>query len=244
MQVKAREAPSRDRFVQSGAHQPPNKGIITVTKTRFALALGAALALAGTARADDFQPKHQGLVMLNMRLTDVAPDAGDPIVTAAGAATGLRADVKEDVMPTVGIAYFLTDHVALDLTLGTTKHSVKAVGPGVNVKVHDTWVLPPVLALQYHFAPAAKVSPYVGAGLNYMIFYGGKDKNGFKVKLQDGAGYALQAGVDLALKDRWSVNLDAKKVFFSTRAKINGGALTSKVNLDPWVVSAGLGYKF
>jgi outer membrane protein len=215
-----------------------------MTTARLVTALGAALALAGGAHAQDFTPKHKGLVMLNIRVTDVAPDAGDPIKTAAGAATGLHADVKEDVMPTVGIAYFLTDHVAVDLTLGSTKHIVKAVGPGVNVAVHETWVLPPVVALQYHFAPQARLSPYVGAGLNYMLFYSGKDKNGFKVKLKDGVGYALQAGVDYALKDRWSANLDVKKVFFDTRATINGGALTSNVKLDPWVVSAGLGYKF
>lgn len=212
--------------------------------TKIALMAAAAVALAGAARAEDFQPKQKGLIMVNMRVTDVAPDAGDAIKTAAGAATGLHADVKEDVMPTLGIAYFLTDNVAVDLTLGTTKHEVKAVGPGTNVKVHETWVLPPVVALQYHFAPTARISPYVGAGLNYMLFYSGKDANGFKVKLKDGVGYALQAGVDVATKDRWSVNLDVKKVFFDTRATINGGALTSKVRLDPWVVSAGLGYKF
>ena len=48
----------------------------------------------------------------------------------------------------------------------------------------------------------------------------------------------------MATQDRWSVNLDVKKVYFNTTAKINGGTLVSKVNLDPWVVSAGVGYKF
>ncbi|MBP8248059.1 MAG: OmpW family protein, partial [Phenylobacterium sp.] len=97
---------------------------------------------------------------------------------------------------------------------------------------------------QYHFAPAAKVSPYVGAGVNYMLFHSGKDQNGFTVKLDDGFGYALQAGVDVAVKGPWSANLDVKKVFFETDAKINGGALKSKVKLDPWVLSVGFGYKF
>ncbi len=212
--------------------------------TKIALLTAAAVALAGAAHADDFQPKHQGLIMLNVRVTDVAPDAGDAINTAAGAATGLHADVKYDVMPTIGLSYFLTDHVAIEAIAGATRHTVKAVGPGVDVKVHETWVLPPVVAIQYHFAPTARISPYVGAGLNYMLFFDGKDANGFKVKLRDGAGYALQAGVDIATKDRWSVNIDAKKVFFDTRANINNGTLTSKVGLDPWVVSAGLGYKF
>lgn len=216
-----------------------------MTVIRTALLAGvAALALAGTANAQEFTPKHKGLIMLNVRATDVSPDANDAITTAAGAATGLHVDVKDDVVPTIGLSYFLTDHVAIEAIAGTSKHTIKAKGAGVDVAVHDTWVVPPVVTLQYHFAPEAKFSPYVGAGLNYMIFYSGKDKNGFNVKLKDGFGYALQAGADIATKGPWSVNVDVKKVFFQTDAKINGGALKSKVNLDPWVVSAGFGYKF
>ncbi|WP_374571672.1 OmpW family protein [Phenylobacterium sp.] len=215
-----------------------------MTAIRYALAGVAALALAGTAHAQDFRPKEKGLLMLNVRVTDVTSDANDPIKTAAGAATGLNVDVKNDVMPTIGLSYFLTDNVAVEVIAGTTKHEIKAKGPGVDVAVHDTWVLPPVVALQYHFAPAAKVSPYVGAGVNYMIFYSGKDKNGFTVDLDDGFGLALQAGVDVAVQGPWSANLDVKKVFFKTDANINNGALKSSVHLDPWVISAGFGYKF
>jgi outer membrane protein len=208
------------------------------------LLAATAVAAAGAAHADDFQPKHQGLLMMNVRATDVAPDAGDAIKTAAGAATGLHADVSSYVTPTVNFSYFLTDNIAVELVLGTSQHQIKAIGPGTNVEVHKTWVLPPVLAAQYHFAPAARFSPYVGAGVNYMIFYSGKNQNGFTVKLKDGFGVALQAGVDYALKDRWSLNLDVKKIYFQTKANINSGALKSDVNLDPWVVSAGVGYKF
>lgn len=213
--------------------------------TRTALGLGAALALAGAAQAQDFQPKEKGLLMLNVRVTDVAPDkGGGPILTSANAATGLRTDVNDDIMPTIGLTYFLTDNVAVEVIAGTTQHSVHAKGPALDVKVHETWVLPPVVSLQYHFAPKAKVSPYVGAGVNYMIFYSGEDKNGFSVDIDDGFGYSLQAGVDVALQGPWSANLDVKKVFFETDASINDGALKSKVELDPWVVSAGFGYKF
>ncbi len=208
------------------------------------LIAGAAVLTAGAANAQDFQPKHKGLVMLNVRVTDVRSDADDPIVTAAGAASGLHVDVGDSVMPTVGLSYFLTDNLAIEAIAGTTKHTIRAQGGATDVVVHKTWVLPPVVALQYHFAPQSKVSPYVGAGINYMLFYGDKDKNGFKVKLKDGFGTALQAGVDIAIQGPWSANVDVKKVFFSTDASINGGALKSKVNLDPWVLSAGVGYKF
>ncbi|MFN3521918.1 MAG: OmpW/AlkL family protein [Phenylobacterium sp.] len=212
--------------------------------TRYALAGLAALALAGTAQAQEFQPKQKGTLMLNVRATGVLTDADDPILTAAGAATGLNVDVKDDVMPTIGLTYFMTDNIAVEVIAGTTQHEVRAKGPGVDVAVHETWVLPPVVSLQYHFAPAAKVSPYVGAGVNYMIFYSGEDQNGFDVDLDDGFGFALQAGVDVAVKGPWSANVDVKKVFFETDADINNGALKSKVKLDPWVVSAGFGYKF
>lgn len=215
-----------------------------MTAIRYALAGVAALALAGTAQAQEFQPKEKGLLMLNVRATGVMTDADDPILTAAGAATGLNVNVKDDVMPTIGLTYFLTDNVAVEVIAGTTRHEIRAEGPGVDVEVHKTWVLPPVVSLQYHFAPAAKVSPYVGAGVNYMIFYSGEDQNGFDVELDNGFGLALQVGVDVALQGPWSANLDVKKVFFETDANINNGALKSDVKLDPWVVSAGFGYKF
>ena len=215
-----------------------------MTAFRFALAGVAALALAGTAQAQDFQGKEKGTLMLNTRITSVAPDQQDPILTAAGAATGLNAEVGDDVMPTIGLSYFLTDNVAVEVIAGTTQHEVKAKGGATNVLVHETYVLPPVVSVQYHFNPKGQISPYVGAGLNYMIFYSGEDHNGFDVDIDDGFGYALQAGVDIAIKGKWSANIDVKKIFFETDASINNGALKTTVKLDPLVASVGVGYKF
>lgn len=212
--------------------------------TAAGLAAGLALTLAGAAQAQDFQPKAAGTKMLNVRVTSVDPEAGDPITTLAGAATGLRAEVDTDVMPTIGLSYFFTDNVAVEVIAGTTKHTVTAKGPATDVKVKETWVLPPVVSLQYHFAPTAKVSPYVGAGVNYMIFYNGSDKNNFDLDIDNGFGFALQAGVDVAVSGPWSANVDVKKVFFETDATDNRNGVKSKVKLDPWVVSAGFGYKF
>lgn len=204
----------------------------------------AAGLCAGAAQAQDFQPKAKGDLIVHFRATQVAPDEDAPILTAAGAATGLKAGVNNDIKPTLGFTYFLTDKIAVEAILGTTEHDIRAQGPGTDVLVHKTWVLPPVVTLQYHPLPAAKVSPYFGAGLNYMLFYSGKNKNGFTVDLDDGVGYALQAGVDVAVKGPWSLNADIKKVYFETDAKINGGALKSKVKLDPLVASVGFSRKF
>ena len=214
------------------------------TKLFLALAVTAGLGATPSLAAEPVRPKAKGDIVLNVRLTDVAPTAGDPILTAAGATTGLKADVKDDIKPTIGLSYFLTDKLAVEVIAGTTRHTVEAVGAGTDVAVHKTWVLPPVVSLQYHPLPGARFSPYVGAGLNYMLFYSGKDQNGFTVDLDNGFGYALQAGADIPINAAYSLNLDVKKVWFDTDAKINGGALKSKVKLDPLVVSVGFGRRF
>lgn len=214
---------------------------------RCALAASAALALVAVsqaAQAQTFQPKKAGTVMLNVRVTDVAPDAGDAISTTAGAATGLKAAVSDAVVPSIGVTYFFTDNIAAEVIATTTRHTIKAQGPGTDIEVKKTWVLPPVVSLQYHFMPDAKFSPYLGAGVGYMAFYSGSDRNGFHLKLKNGFGTALQAGADVALDGPWSANLDVKKVFFETDATDSVNGLKSKVHLDPWVVSVGAGYKF
>ncbi|WP_292062015.1 OmpW/AlkL family protein [Brevundimonas sp. UBA7664] len=207
------------------------------------LATGAASgAMAQTA--NDWQVARKGDWIVTGRLTDVSSSADDSIFTSGGVDTGLNVDVEHDIMPTLGFTYFLTDHISVEAILGATQHEIRAQGPGPDVAVHETWVLPPVVTLQYRPMPEARVSPYVGAGINYMLFFDGEDKNGFTVDLEDGFGYALQAGADVAITGPWTLNVDVKKVWFDTEATVNGGALTSDVNLDPWVVSVGFGRKF
>ncbi len=214
-------------------------------KTATLIAAGLlAAAAASPALAQDFTPKEKGTWLVTGRLSDVAPSESGDIKTAAGADTGLNVEVTDFVVPTLGFTYFFTDNIAVEGILGTSKHEVSAKGVGGSTRVLDTWVVPPVVTLQYHFNPKGRVSPYVGAGVNAMIFYGGEDKSGFDVELDNGFGYALQAGVDIAIKGDWSANVDVKKVFFETDADINNGALKSSVTLDPWVISAGITRRF
>jgi outer membrane protein len=207
------------------------------------LATGAATG-ASAQTANDWQVARKGDWIVTGRITDVSSGADDSIFTSAGVDTGLNVDVGNSTMPTLGFTYFLTDNISVEAILGATQHETRAQGGATDVAVHETWVLPPVVTLQYRPMPEARVSPYVGAGLNYMLFFEGRDKNGFTVDLEDGFGYALQAGADVAISGPWTLNVDVKKVWFDTTATINGGALTSDVNLDPLVVSVGFGRKF
>jgi outer membrane protein len=219
-----------------------------MTVRHLALALLATGTLGmGTAYAEDFQPLGKGTILLNVRITQVDPTGSYDLITAAGTDTGLNATVDSNVQPTLGIDYFFTDNLSVEAIAGTTKHEITAVGVG---KVGSVWVVPPVITLKYHLNPQARVSPYVGAGINYMFFYNSKDATGFATtKVDDGFGYALQAGADVAVRGRWSANVDIKKVFFQTDAHTTllgspNTDLKTKVDLNPWVASVGIGYRF
>lgn len=162
--------------------------------------------------------------------------------------------VTDSFAPEVDLTYFATDNVALELIAATTKHDVKGRG-GLSAvgELADTWVLPPTLTLQYHFAPRAKVRPYLGVGVNYTHFYKEDASDGLEtaigntnVKLKDSFGYALQAGTDIAVSEKLFLNLDIKYIDIDTEAKLTTGALVNrvKVSLDPVVLGVGLGLRF
>lgn len=212
--------------------------------------LGAVLMAGATAiplsAIADSSVEHHGEFMIQVRATDVAPQTSDPILTAGGVDTGLHVHVDHQWVPTLGVMYFPTDHLAVELVLGITEHDIYAVSnaTGLATQVKSTWVLPPVLDVQYHPFPKAMISPYLGAGVNLMIYWGGTNYHGFTTSLSDSVGAAVDFGTDVRIVGPWSLNLDAKKVWTMTHATIDGGALTSNVHLDPWILSVGFGRKF
>ena len=200
------------------------------------LSCAAAIQLgAGAALADD----HDSPWQVRIRLIDVAPDE------SSTTSIGGEAKVDSAVVPELDITYFWTDNWATELILATTKHDVSAVGTALgDLSLGDTWVLPPTLTLQYHFAPDAAVSPYLGAGLNYTFFYNADSGDVDSIDYSNGFGLAAQAGIDFAVTDNWALNLDVKKIWLNTDVEINGGAVTADVDLDPWVFGAGFTYRF
>ena len=90
-----------------------------------------------------------------------------------------------------------------------------------------------------------KFSPYVGAGVNYSMFYGEDAKAPFTdLEIEGGFGAAAQAGVDYWVSNNWGLNLDVKKIWLNVDAKLNNGAIRADIDLDPWVVGAGVSYRF
>lgn len=158
--------------------------------------------------------------------------------------TGLGTDVGDAVTPEFDITYFFTNNIAAELIAATAEHEVRA---GTN-DLGETMILPPTLTLQYHFMPDQSFSPYIGAGINYSMFYGEEDGAGFTdLDVDGGFGYAVQAGFDYWLNEHWGVNFDAKYIDLEVDVDVNLGnqALSADdADLDPWILGAGVSYRF
>lgn len=155
---------------------------------------------------------------------------------------------SDTVIPELDISYFFTDNIAAELILGTTYANVTADGSIAGLgKVGKTWLLPPTVTLQYHFTDFGAFKPYVGAGVNYTLFYNQSGSGPFTdLDVKNKLGAALQVGFDYMLDEHWGVNFDVKKLFLEPEWKVNlnGAPLTGKAKLDPWLVGAGVTYRF
>ncbi len=168
------------------------------------------------------------------RLISVIPSPGDDI-------DGANVDISTAFVPELDFTYFFNKNVALELILATTKHEVE-VG---ETDLGHVWLLPPTLNLQYHFY-ADSFKPYVGAGVNYTLFYGVDKGDVAGMDYENSFGFSLQAGVDYNLNEKWFLNFDIKKLFLSTDVDVDTGAgvLPVEVDINPLIIGVGVGMKF
>jgi outer membrane protein len=161
--------------------------------------------------------------------------------------SGSGLSYSDSVIPELDITYYLTDNFAAELILGTTSANIYGEGAisGLD-KIGKTWVLPPTLTLQYHFTDFGAFKPYVGAGVNYTMFYNQSGDTASALDVKDSFGAALQVGADYMLDEHWGVNFDVKKLFLRPEYEttIGGTNYTGKAKLDPWLIGAGVTYRF
>ena len=197
-----------------------------------ATSLAAATAPANAA-AGDWQVRLRGL--------GVMPEASGTVKVGGTALPG-SIHVTDSIVPEIDFTYFFADHWAAELIAATTQHSVHQTTAG---DIGSVWLLPPTLTVQYHFNPEGTIRPYLGAGINYTFFYSTRSPLP-NIHYDNNFGFALQAGVDVPFGDSgYFFNADVKKLFLSTDVTALGGLVKAKgVNLDPWIVGVGVGYRF
>ena len=199
----------------------------------------AGLLFTVSLSAQNWQVRLRGVAVQPNEKSEVSLIEGD-------------VNISNSFIPELDFTYFFNKNFAAELILGTTKHDVvdekSALG---DVDLGSVWLLPPTLTLQYHFYPTKTLKPYVGAGLNYTLFYGVKSGAVKDVKYDNAFGFALQGGVDYMLTDKYFLNFDIKKLFLKTDVDVDASnadpaatSVPAKVNIDPLLIGFGVGMKF
>lgn len=213
------------------------------------LAAAAAMPISqASAKAGDVQVK--------LLATLVAPDGKIKAVEIdeIGLPAGTQARANDNVIPTLAVEYFLADNVSVETIAGVTQHDADGRGPLAGAElVSNVKIVPATVTLKYHFGQDGGIRPYVGAGPSYFIFIDEQPGEALRSsvtrqKIDDKVGLALQAGVDVPVNDKGlSVTIDAKRYFMRPTAHWFAGSaevLRTRHQLDPWVVSAGIGFRF
>jgi outer membrane protein len=218
----------------------------------------AALALAPAAHAGSLDGKWQ----IKALATAILPTGDIKDVRfaspAVAAALPANADARgtDSYVPTVAVEYFVTPSVSLETICCLTRTDVDgAKGIKGAALINNIAIIPATLTAKYHFGSGAAIKPYVGAGPTYWLMF--KERPGAtmrslgatRVDVGNKLGFALQAGVDVPLNDRGlALSIDAKRYFIDRSAKwydaTGARILETEHNLDPWVLSAGLAYRF
>jgi len=188
----------------------------------------AALAACGVGAVQG----QEGPWMVRARATHLGMQNQD--------STGLGLAVNDKTIPEVDVSYFFNKNVAAELVLTIPqKQTVYSNGADIGSFRH----LPPTLLAQYHFTDFVGFKPYVGAGVNYTRISSVNVLNGGATLDNHSWGFAYQAGVDIPLDKKWSLNFDVKKIHIKTNVYA-AGANAGTLKLDPVAASVGLGYRF
>jgi len=205
-----------------------------------AVAAFAAFAFAGTASADIL---HN--LQIKVGVTGVLPEESASISPIGG-----DVDISDEFVPSVQFEYFFNDHISAELLCCIATHDVKAVGTSLGtVDLGKITHFPPTVTVKYRWTDFGALQPYVGAGVNYTHFFNDEVPAGgpvTSISYDDSVGGALQAGADYKLNDHWSLNFDVRKIWINSDVTIMAGAtrIDAAVDINPWVISAGTGYRF
>ncbi len=230
------------------------------------LGFAALSLLSGVARAEagDWLVRARGIgIITNDSSGRIHLEAGGVSTLLDGSGVG----VDTSFVPELDVTYMVTDNIGVEAIAGIAIHDVHLEGPGAvlsslgftdNFKIFDSWVLPPTVTVQYHFMQENNIRPYVGVGVNYTAFLW----NDATDQLEDAVGpvdvdmdnrftWAAQIGADVDINDKWYFNVDVKYIDMDSTASLyikNGPfantGLRVDVDINPWVVGAGIGLRF
>ena len=227
--------------------------------------VGSTFALLSLALAAPAIAHEAGQWIFRAGVGQVAPKSDNlsETIVDGDLTVGLALEVDSGTSLTLSGTYMFTPNWAFDiLAAWPFTHDVNAavsIDDGVDqisfsTKIAEVEHLPPTFSVQYHFMPDADFQPYVGLGVNFTTFTSEKFTNivvdgenlgtlGDDLSLDDSFGIATQFGADWMFNDNWLVNLDVRWINIESDLTVDGLDIGT-VEIDPWVYSLNLGYRF
>lgn len=222
------------------------KGLLAATALSFAVPAAFAADAIVAQPATEIVAVPQALSPWQIRVRALGVIAENKGYVNGVDGSGL--DYSKSITPELDITYYFTDNLAAELILGTTYANINGTGSIEGLgKIGKVWMLPPTLTMQYHFTNFGAFKPYVGAGVNYTIFYNQDAAGVDYLKVKNTFGGALQVGFDYMIDEHWGINFDVKKLFLEPKfdATLAGGTQVSgKAKLNPWLIGTGITYRF
>jgi len=187
-----------------------------------------------------------------------------------GSGLGLYAGLDSDTQLGFSFTYMLSSSWGIELLAATPfEHDIslesKTTGGTIVEKAGETKHLPPTISLQwYPMDASSRFQPYLGAGINYTIFFEEEMSEDFNcatsaacaktsLDLDDSIGLALQVGMDWQVSENVSLNAAVWWIDIDTEATITSPGADAPtwdtktkfdVDVDPLVYMIGLAYKF
>tara|TARA_Y100001956_G_scaffold8504_1_gene7255 strand:- start:62 stop:577 length:516 start_codon:yes stop_codon:yes gene_type:complete len=136
-----------------------------------------------------------------------------------------------------------------EVTLIDTADNGLGLGDG---KLAEVTHLPPTVSAVYFFDTQSAFTPYVGVGVNYTIFFDEEFTNAREAQtfqdlsLDSSFGLSAQLGFDYQIDDKWLINASARYIAIDTTATFTVADVKGSVDvdIDPFVYTLSLGYKF
>ena len=230
-------------------------------KTKFAtLAAAFAAAAVGAAGVAHADGNPDGRIEVKLLATAVLPSGSVSSVPndAAQVVSGglvTQTAASNNVTPTVAIEYYVRHNISLETICCVSAHHVYATQGTLagTTLVDHALVVPATLTAKYHFTGLGLIQPYIGAGPAVFIWVADRPSAAVRAlgvtrtMLSSNFGGVLQAGFDLPVGHGYALSLDAKKYFVQTDAHFDtptANAESVRLNLNPWVVSAGVAFRF
>ncbi|MGE3645333.1 MAG: OmpW family protein [Beijerinckiaceae bacterium] len=229
---------------------------------RILMSAAAACAMmfaAGSAQAADIPDRVEAVApapvetfnpwMIRVRAIGVLPQSSATVSAFGAPIAGAGLKVSNSIVPEVDISYFFTPNWAVEAICCLTPHRIKATGTIAGLgRVGSTLVFPPTVMFQYHFTGLGALKPYIGLGVNYTHYFRNSAGPAFaNLRIRDSFGVAAQIGFDYMIDRHWGINVDVKRIMMQPNASVTllpAVPVTAKVKIDPWIVGAGVTYRF